>query len=115
VIGKSGTACYRFLRSAPHFAQVGAGQNVTRKPRRSNTDVPQTGQRKILPSQKFAGNRNTKARQPNAIEYGSADASKAAIMNPNAAKKAAVTERSARVLRVILDAERFGFGEPILG
>jgi hypothetical protein len=49
----------------------------------------------------FIGIRNAKARIPNKIEYRLLDVEKAAIMNPAAAKNAAITDRKARVLRVI--------------
>jgi hypothetical protein len=93
---------YLFLRSAPHFEHVRAGQNVTNGPFVSNTEVPQTGHLNLVRSHIFTGMRNTNAKIPNAMEYRLFEVENAPIRNPAAARKAAVTDSKARALRVIL-------------
>lgn len=93
---------YLFLRSAPHFEQVRAGQNVTNGPFDSNTDVPQIGHLNLLRSHMFTGMRNTNTKIPNAMKYRWLDVETAPIRKPAAARKAAITDNKARVLRMIL-------------
>ncbi len=101
LVGRDFPPDYVSLRSAPHFAQVRDGQNVTNGPFVSNTDVPHTGHLNFVRNHMLAGMRNTNASTPNKIVNCLLEVENAAIIKPTAARNAAVTDNRARILRVI--------------